>query len=59
MFGISFDKSRIGIVTDNGDTHYDEINWIKKGANYDFPNVQYPSVSSIISNSNHLLPIRA
>ena len=32
IFGIAFDKKvELGIVTENGDYHYDEINLIKKG----------------------------
>jgi hypothetical protein len=38
MFGIAFDKNTgTGIVTENGDVHYDEINLIQKGGNYGFP----------------------
>ena len=59
-FGIAFDKSGHGIIPDNGDTHFDEINWIQKGGDYGFPNVQYPSISSVNSNdSDFLPPIRA
>ncbi len=37
MFGIAFDNSGYGIVTENGDIIYDEINNIVKGADYGFP----------------------
>lgn len=59
-FGIAFDKSGHGIIPDNGDTHFDEINWIQKGGDYGFPNVQYPSIYTVNSNASDFLPpIRA
>ena len=59
-FGIAFDKSGHGIIPDNGDTHFDEINWIQKGGDYGFPNVQFPSISLVnFNNSDFLPPIRA
>jgi len=60
MFGIAFDPiNRTGIITENGDTHFDEINLIKKGGNYGFPLEQFPSVASIANQSKFLAPIRA
>ena len=42
MFGIAFDnKDNIGIVTENGEERYDEINLIKKGGNYGFPTFNF------------------
>ena len=37
VFGIAFDHSGYGIITENGDALYDEINDISKGADYGFP----------------------
>ncbi|HKR73771.1 MAG TPA: PQQ-dependent sugar dehydrogenase, partial [Candidatus Nitrosocosmicus sp.] len=61
MFGIAFDdKDKIGIVTENGDVRYDEINLIKKGGNYGFPTMQIPNVSPELSNSTlDLKPLRS
>lgn len=60
MFGVAFDTiNGTGIVTENGDTHFDEINLIKKGGNYGFPLEQFPSVASIANQSKFLAPIRA
>jgi glucose/arabinose dehydrogenase len=59
MFGIAFDKGGRGIISENGDSHFDELNMIRKGGNYGFPNSQYPSLSSIVSKSSHIEPLRA
>ena len=41
IFGIAFDKKDgIGMISENGDFHYDEINIIQKGGNYGFPALQ-------------------
>ena len=57
-YGIAFDKnSGLGIVTENGDTRYDEVNLIKKGGNYGFPTIQHSTLSSII-NPDFISPIR-
>jgi glucose/arabinose dehydrogenase len=58
MFGIAFDKNGDGLVTENGDTHFDELNLLRKGGNYGFPFMQYPTVSSIRTNSNLIQPLR-
>jgi glucose/arabinose dehydrogenase len=37
-FGVAFDWSTgLGILTENGDQAYDEVNLIEKGGNYGFP----------------------
>jgi len=60
MFGIAFDnKTGMGLLTENGDTSFDEINVIKKGANYGFPIIQHPTVSSVASNTSFVSPIRS
>ena len=58
MFGIAFDKSGHGIVTENGDTHFDELNLLQRGGNYGFPSLQYPILSSLVTKSNFIQPIR-
>ncbi|MDN5845577.1 MAG: PQQ-dependent sugar dehydrogenase [Candidatus Nitrosocosmicus sp.] len=61
MFGIAFDnKDNIGIVTENGDELYDEINIIKKGGNYGYPIFQLPNIAPELSNSTlDIKPLRA
>ena len=46
IFGIAFDKSGNGIITENGDSHYDEINLVQKGGNYGYPLFQRPNEAS-------------
>ena len=58
IFGIAFDKNGTGVVTENGESHYDEINVLKKGGNYGFPNTQPPSRSPLLDNSSSVKPIR-
>ena len=48
----------IEVVTENGESHYDEINVLKKGGNYGFPNTQPPSRSPLLDNSSSVKPIR-
>ena len=43
IFGLAFDKNGTGVVTENGESHYDEINVLKKGGNYGFPNTHTPA----------------
>jgi glucose/arabinose dehydrogenase len=59
IFGFAFDKNGTGVVTENGEAHYDEINILKKGGNYGFPNTQPPSRSPLLDNSSSVKPIRA
>jgi glucose/arabinose dehydrogenase len=58
IFGIAFDKNGTGVVTENGESHYDEINILKKGGTYGFPNTQPPSRSPLLDNSSSVKPIR-
>ena len=58
MFGIAFDKSGHGIVTENGDTHFDELNLLQRGGNYGFPSLQYPTLSSLVTKSNFIQSLR-
>lgn len=61
MFGIGFSfKDGIGIVTENGDAIYDEINILTKGGNYGFPTLQQPNVSPMLANSTlDIKPVRS
>jgi len=61
MFGIAFDsKDKIGIVTENGDELYDEINLIKKGGNYGYPTLQPANILPELSNSTlDIKPLRS
>jgi glucose/arabinose dehydrogenase len=61
MYGIAFDKeNKIGIVTENGDVLYDEINLIQKGGNYGFPTFQPANVDPELSNSSDSIkPLRS
>ena len=58
-YGIAFDKSGSGILTDNGDLHFDEINIIECGGNYGFPDVQFQNLSTISSQLDLIPPLRA
>ena len=49
----------MGIVTENGDAHYDEINILEKGGNYGFPTTQPPTKSPQLDNSSSVKPVRA
>ena len=61
MYGIAFDnKDNIGIVTENGQERYDEINIIKKGGNYGFPTFQPANTLPELSNSTlDIKPLRS
>jgi glucose/arabinose dehydrogenase len=60
MYGIAFDRTGNGIVTENGDYYYDEINLIKKGGNYGFPTLQPPNIAPELSNSSSSIkPLRS
>ena len=60
IFGIAFDnKSDIGIIAENGDELYDEINIIEKGGNYGFPTLQPPNLPPELANPNNsILPVK-
>jgi len=57
MYGIAFDKSGFGLVSENGDWLYDEINTIEKGANYGSPTIQPFNIDPELS-SNSIKPLR-
>jgi glucose/arabinose dehydrogenase len=61
MYGIAFDENgTIGIVAENGDRYYDEINLIRKGGNYGFPIFQPPNTAPELSNdSTSIKPLRS
>ena len=58
MFGIAFDNKGNGIVTENGDAVYDEINLLSPGANYGFPTFQPENLPPYLTNSSSIKPIR-
>lgn len=58
MFGIAFDKYGNGLISENGDYYYDEINLIKKGGNYGFPTFQPANKPPELSNSS-IKPLRS
>jgi len=60
MYGIAFDKYGDGLVTENGDYYYDEVNLIQKGGNYGFPIFQPPNKSPELANSSSSIkPLRS
>ncbi len=61
IYGIAFDpKSGLGLIAENGDDLYDEINIITKGGNYGFPTMQPPNIAPETGDSNSsILPIRS
>jgi len=58
MYGITFGKDGTGVITENGDFHYDEINVIQKGGNYGFPTMQPPNLPPQIVSNNSIKPLR-
>jgi len=58
IFGMAFDKNGTGFMTENGDSHYDEINILKRGGNYGFPTTQPPTRSPQLDSSSSIKPIR-
>ena len=59
-FGIAFDENGIGLMTENGNTAYDEINRIVKGGNYGFPVYQKENEPPELSDpSLSIYPIRS
>ena len=59
MFGIAFDNKGNGIVTENGEALYDEINLLKPGGNYGFPMLQPMGKAPELANSSSIPPIRS
>ena len=59
MYGIAFDSDGTGLVTENGDALYDEINLITKGGNYGFPTSQPPNQPPERANDSSIKPLRS
>jgi glucose/arabinose dehydrogenase len=59
MYGIAFDDGGIGLVTENGDVRYDEINLITKGGNYGFPTSQPANLPPERANDSSIKPVRS
>jgi glucose/arabinose dehydrogenase len=58
MYGIAFDKSGFGIVSENGESLYDEINTIEKKGNYGAPSLQ-PFNQDPELSTNSIKPLRS
>jgi glucose/arabinose dehydrogenase len=58
MYGIDFDPGGTGVITENGDFHYDEVNVIEKGGNYGFPTMQPPNLPPERVDNNSMKPVR-
>jgi glucose/arabinose dehydrogenase len=59
MYGIAFDSDGTGMITENGDFHYDELNVIIKGENYGFPTHQPPNLPPEMANGTSIKPVRS
>ncbi len=59
MYGIAFDYDGTGLVTENGDVRYDEINLITKGGNYGFPTSQPANLPPERANDSSIKPLRS
>jgi glucose/arabinose dehydrogenase len=60
MYGIAFDiESGTGLVTENGDFRYDEINIIQNGGNYGFPTMQPPNLPPERGDDASIKPARS
>ncbi len=60
MYGIAFDNiSGTGLITENGDFRYDEINIIEKGGNYGFPTLQPPNLPPERGDDASIKPVRS
>jgi glucose/arabinose dehydrogenase len=59
MYGIAFNDNGTGLVTENGDVRYDEINLIKKGGNYGFPTSQPANLPPERANDTSIKPMRS
>ena len=60
MYGLAFDNEGYGIVTENGETLYDEINAIQKAGNYGFPLLQPANKSPELADpTKSILPLRS
>ena len=58
MYGIAFDDDAIGLVTENGDVRYDEINLIKKVEIMVFP-LQPANLPAERANDSSIKPLRS
>jgi len=59
LYGIAFDNNGTGLVTENGDARYDELNLITKGGNYGFPTSQPANLPPERSNDSSIKPLRS
>ena len=60
MYGLAFDEKGYGIMTENGEGAYDEINLLQKGANYGFPSIQKPNMAPELTDpSESVWPLRS
>jgi glucose/arabinose dehydrogenase len=60
MYGIALDDEGNGIITENGDDLYDEINPLVKGGNFGYPIMQPPNMSPMLADPSHsVLPLRS
>jgi glucose/arabinose dehydrogenase len=60
VFGLAFDNMGDGIIAENGETLYDEINLMKKGANYGWPTLQKANYApELFTNNSSVKPIRS
>jgi glucose/arabinose dehydrogenase len=59
MYGIAFNHNGTGLVTENGDVRYDEINLIKNGGNYGFPTSQPANLPPERANDTSIKPLRS
>lgn len=59
MYGIAFDGNGTGLVTENGDVRYDEINLLVKGGNYGFPTSQPANLPPERANDSSIKPLRS
>ena len=58
MYGIAFDKSGFGLLTENGGSLYDEINTVERGENYGYPTLETLNVDPELT-SNYTKPLRS
>jgi glucose/arabinose dehydrogenase len=60
MYGLAFDSNGMGIITENGEAAYDEINIIAHGGNYGFPTFQPANIAPELSDpTQSILPARS
>lgn len=59
MYGIAFNHNGTGLITENGDVRYDEINLIKNGGNYGFPTSQPANLPPERANDTSIKPLRS